>query len=87
MKIINDKINIWEEKYRPQVIEDIILPDEYLEQFKSFTKDEMLPNMLFVSSIPGTGKCLDYDEEIEVFMSEELFERLRNQYEERRNEE
>jgi len=56
MKIINEKFNIWEEKYRPQCIDDIILPQEYKEQFKEFTKQEMLPNMLFVSSIPGTGK-------------------------------
>jgi len=56
MKIINDKFNIWEEKYRPQIIDDIILPQEYKEQFKEFSKQDMVPNMLFVSSIPGTGK-------------------------------
>ena len=68
---INEKFNIWEEKYRPQTIEDIILPSEYKQQFIEFTKQEMLPNMLFVSSVPGTGKCLDYDEEIEVFIKGE----------------
>jgi replication factor C small subunit len=56
MKKINEKFNIWEEKYRPQVIEDLILPEEYKKQFKEIVKQEMLPNMLFVSSIPGTGK-------------------------------
>jgi replication factor C small subunit len=56
LKVINNEFNIWEEKYRPQVIDDIILPQEYKDQFKEFTKQEMLPNMLFVSSVPGTGK-------------------------------
>ena len=48
MKLINDKFNIWEEKYRPQIIDDLILPEEYKNQFKEFIKQEMLPNMLFV---------------------------------------
>jgi len=70
MKIVNNDFNIWEEKYRPQVLEDLILPEEYRKQFAEYMKQEMLPNMLFVASIPGEGKCLDFDEEIEVFIED-----------------
>jgi replication factor C small subunit len=56
MKIVNEKFNIWEEKYRPQCIDDIILPEEYKKQFKEYIKENMLPNMLLVSSVPGLGK-------------------------------
>jgi len=56
LKKINTEFNIWEEKYRPQVLEDLIIPEEYREQFAEYMKQEMLPNMLFVSSIAGAGK-------------------------------
>jgi len=56
LKHINNEYNIWEEKYRPQVLEDLILPEEYRKQFAEYMKQDMLPNMLFVSSIVGAGK-------------------------------
>lgn len=45
---------MWVEKYRPKVLDDLILNAEnrkYIEQFK----DNEIPTLLFVSS-PGTGK-------------------------------
>ena len=70
MKKINEKFNIWEEKYRPQVLEDLIIPEEYRKQFREYMKQDMLPNMLFVASVPGEGKCLDYEEEIEIYIKD-----------------
>lgn len=52
--IINDKEIIWAEKYRPQRIEDLILPDEYLKKFKTMLENPK--NVLLVSSNPGLGK-------------------------------
>lgn len=52
--IINDKEIIWAEKYRPQRIEDLILPDEYLKKFKTMLENPK--NILLVSSNPGLGK-------------------------------
>lgn len=44
---------IWVEKYRPQILDDIILDDRTRDIIKGFTDE--IPNLLFVGT-PGTGK-------------------------------
>jgi len=56
MKIINDKIDLWEEKYRPQTLEDMILPNQILNQFIEYRDKGNIPNILMVSKTPGLGK-------------------------------
>ncbi len=56
MKFIDDNQFIWEEKYRPQCIEDMILPAKLKAQFQNYMVTKQIPNMLFVSTTPGTGK-------------------------------
>ena len=46
---------IWVEKYRPQTIEDCILPDSIKKTFKEFLNKGEIPNML-LSGPPGVGK-------------------------------
>ena len=46
---------IWVEKYRPQTIEECILPDNIKKTFKSFLDKGEIPNML-LSGPPGIGK-------------------------------
>tara|TARA_B100000900_G_scaffold396728_1_gene396287 strand:+ start:1764 stop:2705 length:942 start_codon:yes stop_codon:yes gene_type:complete len=46
---------IWVEKYRPQTIEDCILPDSIKKTFKDFLNTGEIPNML-LSGPPGVGK-------------------------------
>jgi DNA polymerase III delta prime subunit len=43
------------EKYRPQVIEDCILPDETKKSFKEFVEKGEIPNLLLAGP-PGIGK-------------------------------
>jgi DNA polymerase III delta prime subunit len=43
------------EKYRPQVIEDCILPDDIKKTFKEFVEKGEIPNLL-LSGPPGIGK-------------------------------
>jgi len=43
------------EKYRPQVIEDCILPDDTKKTFKEFVKKGEIPNLLLAGP-PGIGK-------------------------------
>ena len=43
------------EKYRPQVIDDCILPDETKKTFKEFVKKGEIPNLLLAGP-PGIGK-------------------------------
>ena len=46
---------IWVEKYRPQTIEDCILPDNIKKTFKEFLNKGEIPNMLLAGP-PGVGK-------------------------------
>lgn len=46
---------LWVEKYRPQCIDDTILPDQTKAAFKKFVQDESIPNLLLTGG-PGVGK-------------------------------
>lgn len=46
---------LWVEKYRPQVIEDTILPDKTKKAFHKFVADKSIPNLLLTGG-PGVGK-------------------------------
>jgi DNA polymerase III delta prime subunit len=46
---------LWVEKYRPQVIEDCILPDDTKKTFKDFVEKGEIPNLLLAGP-PGIGK-------------------------------
>jgi len=54
---IESKTNevLWVEKYRPQKIDDTILPEKTKAAFKKFVADESIPNLL-LSGGPGVGK-------------------------------
>ena len=46
---------VWVEKYRPQIVEDTILPDKTKETFRKFVSDGSVPNLLLTGG-PGVGK-------------------------------
>ena len=46
---------LWVEKYRPQVINDTILPEKTKAMFKKFVADDSVPNLLLTGG-PGVGK-------------------------------
>ena len=46
---------LWVEKYRPQKIEDCILPDSIKKTFQEFVDKEEIPNLLLAGPA-GTGK-------------------------------
>jgi DNA polymerase III delta prime subunit len=46
---------LWVERYRPQVIDDCILPDDTKKTFKEFVKKGEIPNLLLAGP-PGIGK-------------------------------
>ena len=47
--------SMWVEKYRPKKITDIVLPEQYIHDFKKIIQTQNLPNLLF-SGPPGSGK-------------------------------
>jgi DNA polymerase III delta prime subunit len=52
---VNDREFLWVEKYRPQSIEECILPESLKNTFKEFIKSGQVPNFLFSGSA-GVGK-------------------------------
>jgi DNA polymerase III delta prime subunit len=54
---IEAKLNevLWVEKYRPQRIDDTILPEKTKTAFKKFVQDGNIPNLLLTGG-PGVGK-------------------------------
>lgn len=47
---------LWEQKYRPQVVDDCVLPTFLKQSFKEMVAKKELKNLLLVSPNPGTGK-------------------------------
>lgn len=47
---------LWELKYRPQTLAEVILPVDLKTYFKDLVKSGELQNMIFCSSGPGSGK-------------------------------
>ena len=53
--VFNEKDTLWTEKYRPQKIEDCVLPKHLKDQFKGIIEKGEMPNMIF-SGGAGSGK-------------------------------
>lgn len=47
---------LWSEKYRPKKVSECILPDDIKTTFQEYVNKKEIPNLLLVSSLPGTGK-------------------------------
>ena len=48
--------SIWYERYKPQTVEDLILPQSLKEKFLNYVKNEDIPNLGFFSTIQDLGK-------------------------------
>lgn len=53
---INENEFVWVEKFRPQTIDDIILPEAYKDIFRGYITNNEIPNLLLTSNSPGLGK-------------------------------
>lgn len=52
----NSEMYQLDQKYRPQSIDEIILPKDFRRAFKNYIKKGQLPHLLLHSTQPGTGK-------------------------------
>ena len=52
MNIVN---SLWVEKYRPQTLEDLVLPADYKVKFEEYFRTKDVPSLL-LHGPPGTGK-------------------------------
>lgn len=53
---ISEKDYVYVERFRPKLIDDIILPDFVKKDIKQWVKDGQIPNLLLTSKTPGLGK-------------------------------
>jgi replication factor C small subunit len=51
-----ESYTLWVEKYRPSSLGTMLLPKEVKSLFKKYIKEKEIPNLLFHSTSPGTGK-------------------------------
>jgi len=63
---------VWYQKYRPQTIDDVILPEAQKKQFKRYVEEGFIPSLLLVGS-PGCGKTTLALAAIKELGSEYLF--------------
>lgn len=54
--IFDNTKSVWEHKYKPQKIDDLIIPQEIKTKLLKYTKSQNIPNIGLFSSNPGTGK-------------------------------
>ncbi len=47
---------VWAEKYRPATLDDVIIPEQFKTSLKAYIADGKVPNFIFFSQSPGTGK-------------------------------
>lgn len=55
---MNLEDSLWVEKYRPQIVDDMVLPDAYADEIKSFIKKQNIPNILMFGSAGGGKSTL-----------------------------
>lgn len=55
MKVMKNQ-SIWYERYKPQRVDDVILPKAILDKFKGYVQNQDIPAIGLFSSLPGTGK-------------------------------
>jgi DNA polymerase III delta prime subunit len=56
MRIVDERHYLWAEKYRPQCVDDIIIPASVKKQMQTWVKSGQIPNIGLFGSVPGTGK-------------------------------
>lgn len=67
-EIVDTRSNhsLWVEKYRPQKLDEYVGSEILKSSLRSYIKNNDIPNILLYSNSPGTGKCLDFSELIDV---------------------
>jgi len=56
MKSFDMKKSVFYERYKPNCVEDLILPNSIKEKFKGYVETQAMPNLGFFSNLPGSGK-------------------------------
>ena len=73
MKIVTDSQSIWYEKYKPQCVDDLVLPEAVKNKFRGYIKNQDIPAIGLWSNLPGTGKSSTANAIIKDLGSEALW--------------
>jgi replication-associated recombination protein RarA len=57
---------IWARKYEPKTIDDYVGNEEFIAKVKYWIETNSVPNLILYSEKSGTGKCLDFSEEVTI---------------------
>lgn len=63
---------LFTELFRPKTLDGLILPSRVRAELSK----GLVQNLMLASTSPGTGKCLDYNEEIDIYVSNEIYTEL-----------
>lgn len=72
---INARDFIWAQKYRPNKIDQCILPQRIKTHFEGMVASEQVSHLLLVGG-PGMGKCLGYESELVLEVDSEFIKKL-----------
>jgi len=56
MKIVDKSKSVYYERYKPQCVDDLIVPPKLKEKLKGYVQRQDIPNLGLFSTEPGTGK-------------------------------
>lgn len=56
MQVTHPDQLVWSQKYRPKTLNDVIIPEAFKSALLEYLKGGRIPNFLFFSPSPGTGK-------------------------------
>lgn len=56
MITVNEKDYVFQERFRPKTIDDIILPEREKDMMRKWVNDSQIPHLLLSSKTPGLGK-------------------------------
>jgi len=56
MKIVDNSKSVWYERYKPNCVDDLILPSALKDKLKKYVQTQDIPNLGLFSAEPGTGK-------------------------------
>lgn len=57
---------LWARKYEPKTIDDYVGNEEFIAKVKHWIEIGDVQNLILYSEKSGTGKCLDFSEEVTI---------------------
>jgi len=73
MKKVHMEKSVFYERYKPEYIQDLVLPEDMKETLSNYVNSEDVPNLGLFSNLPGTGKSVSAHSIIKEINGEALW--------------